>query len=249
MMRDDEAPIPFERAKHFKDFKPDLVYISMYADPNDDHTKIKFEVPKFRNSEDEDCEAALNFFHDFENAMIAKELWSHQYTQATNASPVFIYFEQCLGGTAKTDWKDALVESGVNNDRTWRDWKDAASYFLTEKVLPKNAYNLQLRYLQQRFKPTEETFKEYYGRLQHISSLMPYMLTRAKMEEVSSRTVRNYQQLWQYGSLTEHQMKEIVLTKIPQHMLDDFKRSALSESEQLSRIKEYFIEEDTIERR
>ena len=105
MIRDEESPIPFKRAKHFKEYKPDVVYISIYAVDGDDTTKIKFEVPKFRNSEDEDCETALNFFRDFENAMIAKDLWDHEFPQAQNASPVFIYFDQCLGGTAKTDWK------------------------------------------------------------------------------------------------------------------------------------------------
>jgi len=82
----------------------------------------------------------------------------------------------------------------------------------------------------------------------HLNMLLPYMLDQETMEDVSSGSHKNLKQVWEYGKISDYQLKQVWLSRVPARWKQTFERSALSESSPLSELIDYFNQLESQER-
>ena len=246
-LMDAEAPLPYVR--HKSDFKPDEVkfefehehefqrmiektrndlkgdeeaaamQVESYVETTRELKTRKVYIPTYGMTIDEDVES---FFEVFEKARRALDVhWGLcSRNKDSNATTLFQLMDKMLVGTANTEWSDVVGEPKVHD---WQTFKHKVSKFIATKVLPDDAYNEQLTYMQERAKPNSLKVKEWWTRIKTINRYLPYFFgTQQKMQTFFPNT--DFRDWWVVGSLSEPELKRLVTNKIPDKWQRDFRK-------------------------
>lgn len=246
-MSDAEAVVPFIREERFANHERRGVSFVHFPNAGDHDEKVKFMVPIYSGTDEEDAEAFFETFMTFQKAMKAKQLWNDAMVWNTHVPQLFTNFDLCLDGIAKLEW--SLVLATQEEAIQWKDFKHLVSRFITEKVLGVDAYERQVTYMENRKMPVGMQVEAYYKRLQTMDFYLPYMLTSEKITELSDGAADSMTQVWSYGQLRQTRIKEIFLQCVPKRWRDSFDLSALSRHSDISAIVQYFAKLEQMESR
>ena len=170
----------------------------------------KVTLKLYGHSSDEDCE---HFFECFEK--LQKEM-DQEWTQISRAKPnnatlLFDAFEHMLTSNALSQWHDIL---STENQRTWEHFKILVSQFICFKILPADAYDLQVTYMQESVKPRTLSAKEWWLRMQTLNRYLPYFFPSMESLKVHFPT-STFREWWTEGGMSSAMLKRIVMHKIP----------------------------------
>ena len=229
-LMDKEAPLPFVRP--LPDYQPGTIKFVFERERTAEETTekkdnkgavvetvtttktymgtIKVTLRVYSQSAEEDRE---RYFEAFE---VMKKRVEPEYNEAmksktNDAKILFEAFDEMLDGTANTNWHDVLQQEPK---RDWETFKTKVSEFVYTKVLPKDAYNIQVNYLMERPKPMKLTVAQWWARYQTLNNRLPYMIPtigRLKAEVPGA----DFKAWWIEGSLSEAACKRAVLNKVP----------------------------------
>jgi len=180
----------------------------------------KVTLKTYAHSNKEDCE---HFFECFEKMMkeLEDEWTTSSKAKANDAKVLFQALESMLVGTANSEWHDVL---GKEQSRTWEMFKTLVSRFICSKVLPEDAYNRQVMYMQERVKPMALTAKEWWLRMQTLNRYLPYFFPslEALKRELPDSTFPDW---WIKGGLNEAELKRIIIVKVPSTWQNQLRRN------------------------
>jgi hypothetical protein len=172
--------------------------------------KKTVELKEYGKTVREDVEHFFTAFETMQSAM-QPEWDSIRKSKANNAQVLFDAMDHLLVGTAQTEWKDVLATS---NDRTWETFKKIVSQFITTKLLPADAYNIQLQYLMERRKPLEMTMQDWWLRFQTLNRLMRYFF-KDQAEFQRHYLDKNFSDWWFTGGLGKMEIQRVIINKAP----------------------------------
>lgn len=269
-IRDTEAPMPYERRKpHFtaeevkfsyeytshstkqtvKTIKDDkgVAHEEKYNEITTETRVKKVTLKAYSLTSEEDVE---HFFEAFER--LQKELatvWTEASTaKHKDATILFNAIEKMLAGTANTQWHDVL---GTTTERTWETFKTKMATFICKKVLPEDAYMLQVRYMQERVKPIALESKEWWRRMQTLNRYLVYCFPDhgAMKREFPGE---DFQAWWRIGQLSEAQLRRIVTSKVPGQWQDLLRTTDIGhihrDTKPIEDLVDYFSTLETLER-
>jgi hypothetical protein len=242
-IKDSDVAIPLVREERYKeaDWARDFVPFTYFPDPDNHDEKIKLKVPIYSNSADEDVECFFETLVAFRKAMIAKKEWKDDAALNSDASTLFLYFGTILGGDASHQWEELVSETNV---QTWRNFKLLVSDFITTKILPLDAYHKQKEYMEERPKPYSMEMAAWWSHYVVVAGYLRYFLTRQLMEEVSNGEKKTYSDLWNWGHLTDAELKQNFLRIQPEEWMEKFNDSALDRHSSMPKIYEFFSRQD-----
>ena len=227
------AVMPYERDDKCKNHK--TVTTKVYINITEDK-ECKVVLNVYGGSEEEDCERFFEMFERFQKEMKKFGKWDDNATQSTDASVLFDAFDECLSGTAQTDWYE-ILEGPVSNSQTWKDFKNNVTKYIMRKVLPpNNPYQTQRNYMEQRVMPEGMPFTVWWKRVQTLSQYLQYMMDRDLMEEISAGKEKELKKLWHYGAFNAFELKNILINKVPRQWYEEFDSSALSYNSNINEI-------------
>lgn len=233
--RDSEAPIPYVRrhlptvettvyrfeaeqpiTKTVTKTLPDRtqeVITEVYTETKSHKVYLK----TYSQSSEEDTE---HFFEAFEQLQLElTSQWKAISRKKTNDSTLlFDAFTHILRGTAHTEWLDVLR---TDNDRDWAVFKELVSVYICTKVLPEDAYDHQVSYMQARSKPKPLKAKEWWRRMQSLNRYLCYFFPtmNALKKEFPGSMFTDW---WKIGSMTDPQLHRIVLNNVPRPWHDEY---------------------------
>ena len=236
---DKEAPLPYIRKDEVKNHKAEEVKFKFEVEETATKTsetvdadkktvvtteritstKVKTKTLKcYGHTAEEDPES---FFIAFERLQTEMEIeWRvTESNQGNDAQVLFDAVEKMLIETASTEWKDILAQESLRN---WKAFKSTMGKYITEKVLPDDAYEAQITYLNERAKPRKLTSRQWYLRMQTISRYLPYFIPNIEKVKLIKASA-TFPDWWKEGGLSEFTMRQIVKTKAPESWVRQLK--------------------------
>ena len=226
--KDSECPMPYVRTKSdYKQEETKFVYehedvsekivtstvegkVTTVTETTKGMRTRKVTLKTYSHSSEEDCE---HFFEALER--LQKELedeWTEAKKNKTNdATHLFAAFEHMLTGTANSEWHDVL---GSETSRTWETFKAKVAEFICTRVLPEDAYNRQVTYMQERVKPMALTAKQWWLRMQTMNRYLPYFIINMEALKRENPTA-DFKSWWTSGGLSEAELKRTIIIKVP----------------------------------
>ena len=124
--------------------------------------------------------------------------------------------------------------------------------YICEKILPADAYNTQLEYLQERTKPSALPARKWWLRLQTLNRYLPMMMkTVAALRIETENPNANINNLRRDGSLTTAQLRRVIRQKMPQVWKDKVVEydttGALKKGTDVNELIEYLTTLETAE--
>ena len=175
------------------------------------HTR-KVTLKVYSHSNQEDCEHFFECFEKLQKELDEEWLASSQ-AKDKDATVLFKAFEHMLNGVATSEWHDVLQNE---TDRTWETFKILVSIFISTKILKENAYDAQVRYMQERGKPKQLNAKDWWLRMQAMNCYLPYFMKNMDMLKRQAPTA-NFKDWWNKGgSLSDTELRRIVTSKAPE---------------------------------
>jgi hypothetical protein len=107
---------------------------------------------------EEDIESFFIAFEQF-CTKLETEWKQRSKSMANDAYILFDGMDKMLTETANAEWHDVLAQT-VRRD--WETYKRVTAEYITTKVLPNDAYDLQVTYLQEQGKPKKLLSKQWY---------------------------------------------------------------------------------------
>ena len=259
--------IPYQRKAVCVDFKPEDTKFSFEQEVEStkkttrtdaagqvtvtEETSIEMKTKKvtlktYGQSDKEDCE---HFFEALER--LKRELRPQWETASEakdrDAAVLFDAIDQMLIGTANSEWHDVLATS---SDRDWEAFKTLVAKFITTKVLPEDAYNRQIIYMQERRKPYKLSVRAWWLRMQTMDRYLPYFIPDKETLK-RLRPKADFSKWWVEGSLSEEDKKRIILTKVPREWQDELKRvdvgHNLRNTHSIEELVDYFTSVEQLE--
>ena len=226
--KDTEAPMAYVRTK--KDYKQEeakFVYerevtsrrtinktvnekIIQETETTTEMTPRKVILKVYGHTEEEDCEHFMECFERLQTEMAAEWLTISK-AKGNDAKNLFNAFENMVVGSAKAEWHDVLM---TTNDRDWESFKTLVSKFICSKILPDDAYNRQVTYMQERTKPMALTAKDWWLRMQTLNRYLPYFIPSREALKREFPT-SDFTDWWKQGGIDNTSMKRIVMNKVP----------------------------------
>ena len=117
------AVIPYIRAKHYQEYESPKTKLYVTVGQGANAREKKITIRTWGATENEDVEHFLEFIEIFRKEMTVVSLWNDTNTQNTQVAELFECFDQCLRGTAQTDWYE-ILGGPTPAETTWRAWKD-----------------------------------------------------------------------------------------------------------------------------
>jgi hypothetical protein len=248
---DAEAPIPFIRKEVARLHKPEETKFSY--DKQEKSTKSvtttdnqgvvtetkeettatrtkKVILKCFGNTAEEDCESFFIAFERLRTEM--DEDWKEISKAKTNdAQRLFDATDKMLTDTANAEWHDVIEGQG----RDWEAFKTHMATYITTKVLPDDAYDLEVTYLQERMKPMKLEAKQWYLRMQTLNRYLPYFIpTISKLKEIHDSNA-TFKDFWKAGMLSDANIKKVIKNKAPVTWLRQLKLNTIGPN-QLTRL-------------
>ena len=129
-------------------------------------------ITTYGHTADEDVES---FFEAFEKLQrVLDTHWVNcTHTKNENDSVLFQAVEKMFTGTANTDWREIMADPEPKT-RSWERFKQKMSRCIATKILPDDAYNLQVTYMQERAKPSSLKVRDWWARIKTINRYLPY---------------------------------------------------------------------------
>ncbi|KAG7369831.1 hypothetical protein IV203_027577 [Nitzschia inconspicua] len=103
---------------------------------------------------------------------------------------------------------------GSTTKRDWETFKKTVATYITTKILPDDAYDIQVTYLQERMKPKKLDVKQWYLRMQTLNRYLPYFIPSIdKVKEINPSAT--FKEWWKDGMLSETNIKKTIKNKAP----------------------------------
>ena len=212
------------------------------------HTR-KVTLKVYSHSDQEDCE---HFFECFER--MQKELegvWMEcAKAKDKDATVLFQAFEHMLTGTATSEWHDVL---NGETERKWETFKTLVSKFIVTKILPEDAYNVQVTYMLERAKPAQLSAKEWWLRMQTMNRYLPYFFKDLEnlKKQFPNMTFKDW---WKTGGpMSNAELRRIVTSKAPEKWRDRLRESDLGheyrDNKDTSELVDYFTTLEALEQK
>ncbi|KAG7357555.1 reverse transcriptase RNA-dependent DNA polymerase [Nitzschia inconspicua] len=130
---------------------------------------------------------------------------------SNDAQVLFDGMDKMLIETANAEWHDVL---GSTTKRDWETFKKTVATYITTKILPDDAYDIQVTYLQERMKPKKLDVKQWYLRMQTLNRYLPYFIPSIdKVKEINPSAT--FKEWWKDGMLSETNIKKTIKNKAP----------------------------------
>ncbi len=242
--RDDQAPLPYVRRKtnftpeeiEFRYDKPTVAIKTITREWLDEQNhpmqetitetiaeeRTKKKILRcYGHSSEEDIE---HFFEAFERFRKQLETEWQESSQAKtrDARILFDAFDAMLIGTASAEWHDTL---GDELGRTWEHFKTNVSKFICTKILPDDAYKIQVRHMQERKKPasTALTSVQWWSRIQTINRYLVFFFPslEALQEHFPAADFRAW---WKSGPLSTAELRRIITNRVPDKWQDQVQK-------------------------
>jgi hypothetical protein len=164
----------------------------------------------YGNTAEEDSECFFEAFERFQSEM--QEEWDDANKNMGNdATSLFNGMDHMLIHTANTEWHDVLAQHALRN---WEEFKKTVAQYITEKVLPDDAHEKQVTYMNERKKPRGLEAKQWYLRLQTLNRYLPYFLGSMTAVKALDDTA-TFPKWWIVGGLSPFDLKKIVKNNAP----------------------------------
>ena len=207
----------------------------------------KVTLRTYGQSDQEDCE---HFFEALEKLKRElRKVWEEaSKAKDRDAQTLFDALDQMLIGTASSEWHDVLATEAK---RDWEAFKVLVAKYITTKILPEDAYNRQVTYMQERKKPQSLQVKDWWLRMQTMDRYLPYFMPD---KETLQLWVPNadFTMWWKKGSLAEQEKKRIVMTKVPMPWQEELRRVDVAHSirntKSTEELVDYFTTLEALER-
>jgi len=263
-----DCVIPYKRKTVCADFKPEETKFSYeqevestkettHTDEAGKETKTKETITELKvkkvtlktygQSDKEDCE---HFFEALEKLKRElKKVWEEtSKAKDRDAEILFDAFDQMLVGTASSEWHDVLA---TETKRDWEAFKGLVAKYITTKILPEDAYNRQVTYMQERRKPYDLSVKDWWLRMQTIDRYLPYFMPSKEALQLWVPSA-DFKDWWNKGSLADQEKKRIVMTKVPPTWQEELRRVDVAHSirntKSTEELVDYFTTLEGLER-
>lgn len=185
--------------------------------------EMKVTLLTYGQTESEDCEHFFEAFQTMKHEL--EQVYKDTSKAKTNdASVLFRAFEKMVVGTAATEWHDVLLEDAKKTGRSWADFKQFVSTFITKKVLRQDdAYARQRQYMMERRMPHGMEVKEWWLRMQTMNRYLPYFMpSMDKLKKWFPNA--DFTNWWVDGGLSQQELKSIVTQRVPSNWAREFER-------------------------
>ena len=228
--------MPYWRANKYKTYKPDqakftydrketIVCEEETTETGKEPVKVvkttvsyrqqKRTLNVYKQSPEEDVEHFFEALEHMQNEMDTE--WARISASKTNdASILFKAMEKMLEGIAKTEWQDIVkANEDQHGLKMWEDFKTLLGQYISTKVIHKeSAYERQRRYMRERRMPIGMEVSEWWLRIQTLNRYLPYLIPSMQALKYWHPDA-DWKQWWKAGSLSEPELKEIILERVP----------------------------------
>ncbi len=185
----------------------------------------KVKLLTYGQTAEEDSECFFEVLEKFK-LELASEWEAASAAQGNDATVLFDGISHCLIGTALANWLTVL---GTENSRTWKTFKTKMAEYICTKVLGKDAYNVQRRYLSMQMKPSLLSFTEWSKRMETVNRYLPYMFS--SLEDLKQHyPAATFSDWWILGSLSDDALRTLIFTRVPPQYYRQLQRADLNHS-------------------
>ena len=173
----------------------------------------------------EDCE---HFFEAFEKLQtkLQGEWEAARQAKTRDARILFKAFDQPVTGNANSEWHDTMANE---TKRDWETFKTLVPQYIYTVEMPNDAYNRQVQYMLERFKPLSLTSKQWWLRIETLNRYLQYFFKSLNAYKLEC-SKGDFTQWWMQGGLSNADLKLIVMTKIPMSWQMELRKQDLGHS-------------------